>query len=200
MLLACTSLVYATLRTARRSSPTQRHQPLLLGLQPCCNLHIPLSFRTRQDPPIYLFPYPRPKEQAIKKMKQFTSAVLAALFAGALAHPGHGTPRANEERDLVARVGNINGTQTFNASLVDDHVPIFQAAACVCPTPVCDPRLNADSVRLSLLPPLLPPPLPPLYTQNTCAAEPNGAGEEQREREAGGGGQEPPHACAMASH
>ncbi|KAF3761884.1 hypothetical protein M406DRAFT_358131 [Cryphonectria parasitica EP155] len=79
-------------------------------------------------------------------MKSFAPLVVAltAVFAPVvLAHPGHGSvaplivPRADNTTD-----DNNNSTNT----VATDHIPIFQAADCVCPAAVCDPRLNAASI------------------------------------------------------
>lgn len=87
------------------------------------------------------------------KMKQFTLILTCAtaLLSGVVsAHPGHDGPIT------IIRARDLNSTDSTNSTAIaDDYVPDLQAAECVCPEPICDPRMNAQSVRISFsrLPP-----------------------------------------------
>lgn len=96
-------------------------------------------------------------------MKQFTLllATATALLSGVVsAHPGHGAAAGqnNNEVDLIRNRAVLNSTSgtlandtsntDTNSSVATDHIPIFKTADCVCPAAVCDPRMNAQSVRL----------------------------------------------------
>ncbi|KAG6363714.1 hypothetical protein INS49_008817 [Diaporthe citri] len=69
----------------------------------------------------------------------FSLVVISCLQALALAHP-----RARfDEHDLILPRVNQNGTNVTDHA--DQDVPTFQKE-CVCPTPICDSRMNEKSI------------------------------------------------------
>jgi hypothetical protein len=73
---------------------------------------------------------------------QFSLLVISCLQALALAHP-HARADAS---DLILPRKNHNGTNVTDHSS-DQDVPTFKKP-CVCPAPLCDPRMNAKSVSI----------------------------------------------------
>lgn len=71
----------------------------------------------------------------------FSLVVISCLQALALAHP-HARV---DEYDLILPRVNHNGTNVTDHT--DQDVPSFQKA-CVCPTPICDSRMNEKSVSI----------------------------------------------------
>lgn len=71
----------------------------------------------------------------------FPLVVMSCLQALALAHPH--APAG--EYDLILPRVNQNGTNVTDHTSQD--VPSFQKE-CVCPTPICDPRMNEQSVSI----------------------------------------------------
>ncbi|KAK2597671.1 hypothetical protein N8I77_012442 [Diaporthe amygdali] len=71
---------------------------------------------------------------------QLSLLVISCLQALALAHPS----ALADEYDLILPRKNHNGTNVTDHT-ADQDVPEFKVA-CVCPTPVCDPRMNAKSI------------------------------------------------------
>lgn len=69
----------------------------------------------------------------------FPLVVMSCLQALALAHPH--APAG--EYDLILPRVNQNGTNVTDHTSQD--VPSFQKE-CVCPTPICDPRMNEQSI------------------------------------------------------
>lgn len=65
-------------------------------------------------------------------MKSTLVLISSALWALTMAYP-HVTPRAD-----------ANGTDA-SASTADEPIPVF-VLPCDCPAPVCDPRMNPESV------------------------------------------------------
>lgn len=73
----------------------------------------------------------------------FYLVVISCLQALALAHP-----RARfDEYDLILPRLNQNGTNVTDHA-ADQDVPTFQSKECVCPTPICDSRMNDQSVSI----------------------------------------------------
>lgn len=72
---------------------------------------------------------------------QFTLVVIACLQALALAHPH----ARSDEYDLILPRVNQNGTNVTDHT--DQDVPSFKEK-CVCPTPICDSRMNEKSVSI----------------------------------------------------
>lgn len=76
----------------------------------------------------------------------FSLVVIACLQALAIAHP-----RARfDEYDLILPRVNQNGTNVTDHA--DQDVPSFRKP-CVCPTPICDSRMNEESVSIHPRPP-----------------------------------------------
>lgn len=73
-------------------------------------------------------------------MKTFSTLILAGVISAVTvaAHPGHG--------HIAQRASNGTFSDGNSTSIADDHIPTFQTADCVCPDPVCDPRMNEQSV------------------------------------------------------
>lgn len=90
-------------------------------------------------------------------MQFFTLLTLSALASVGLAHPNHGAVAHAHAEHHVARAAGSTKHQKNNGTneAATDHIPKFRPAQCVCPEPVCDPRLNKASVSLPL------PPSPP---------------------------------------
>ncbi|KAI3391441.1 hypothetical protein diail_7349 [Diaporthe ilicicola] len=72
---------------------------------------------------------------------QFSLVVIACLQAVALAHP-YAAPL--DEYDLILPRKNHNGTNVTDHA-ADQDVPVFKKP-CVCPTKICDPRMNPKSI------------------------------------------------------
>lgn len=71
-----------------------------------------------------------------------------------LAHPNQGAVAHAHAEHHVARAAGSTKHQKNNGTnqAATDHIPKFRPAQCVCPAPVCDPRLNKASVSSPLSP------------------------------------------------
>lgn len=92
-------------------------------------------------------------------MHSFTTLLTAVLTFALLAtahNTGHGASDLVEARAAAPVRGS--GHHSHNASIAEDHVPVFKSATCDCPAPICPGQMNAKSVKTTPRP--LPPPSP----------------------------------------